>query len=114
MRLRHLQEDGALAMLPGVLIDIDEIFGSPISSTGAIMSYDLHLTRKAFWADEEGLLLALEEWREYVKSDFDLAQDPLGGDEDFLFVAHRTNRRRCGGMTARSIPRFPTIRPSRS
>ena|GEM_PF-2686269 len=40
------------------------------------MGYDLHITRKEFWADKEGSIITLEEWQQYVATDPDLASDP--------------------------------------
>ena len=33
------------------------------------MGYDVHITRKSDWGDEEGPTIPLEEWREYLSKD---------------------------------------------
>lgn len=43
------------------------------------MGYDLHVTRKAFWADEEGPVITAEEWLFLVERDPELSLDPRGG-----------------------------------
>jgi hypothetical protein len=40
------------------------------------MGYDFHITRKDHWADEEGLRISLDEWREYARADSNLSLDP--------------------------------------
>lgn len=52
------------------------------------MGYDVHITRREHWADDEGPAISMEEWRRYVESDADVQPDPQNGDEDFLFVNH--------------------------
>ena len=47
------------------------------------MGYDLHITRKENWADEEDEgLISISEWNTHVKSDAELTEDldNLGGD----------------------------------
>jgi hypothetical protein len=39
------------------------------------MGYDLHITRKEFWADDEGPEITLEEWRNYVATDSSIMLD---------------------------------------
>lgn len=52
------------------------------------MGYDLHITRKEFWADEAGPGISFEEWTGHVKVDTDLEKDPLNGTHDFLYAKH--------------------------
>jgi hypothetical protein len=52
------------------------------------MGYDLHITRKEFWADDEGPVISLDEWRAYVETDPEVAQDPDNGPGDFLYIDH--------------------------
>jgi hypothetical protein len=52
------------------------------------MGYDLHLTRRAHWADEEGPTISFAEWEKYVASDAEIQRDPMNQATDFLFVAH--------------------------
>jgi hypothetical protein len=35
------------------------------------MGYDIHITRKALWSDEEGPLIPEVEWRKLIESDAD-------------------------------------------
>jgi len=39
------------------------------------MGYDLHITRKKFWADQEGPPITTDEWVRYVASDPELRLD---------------------------------------
>jgi hypothetical protein len=39
------------------------------------LGYDLHVTRKTSWADDDGPSISLEEWLEYAAKDPDLRQD---------------------------------------
>lgn len=39
------------------------------------MGYDLHITRKEYWADDEGAQISLEEWCAYARKDADLTPD---------------------------------------
>jgi len=53
------------------------------------MGYDLHVTRKEFWADPEGPIISLDEWLAYVARDPDLAPDwENPGPENARFVTH--------------------------
>ena len=45
------------------------------------MSYDLHITRKEFWADEEGAVITVEEWMNYLAGDPQLR--PLPNVENY-------------------------------
>lgn len=40
------------------------------------MGYDIHITRKEYWVDEDGPTINLEEWLAYVASDPDLRLSP--------------------------------------
>ena len=40
------------------------------------MGYDLHITRKVDWADEEGPAIPESEWDRIVERDSELARDP--------------------------------------
>ena len=50
----------------------------------AFAGYDLHLTRKAHWADERGPKVTLAEWRAYVKGDKQIVRDANNSENDFL------------------------------
>jgi hypothetical protein len=39
------------------------------------MGYDLHITRRASWSDEDGLAITLAEWQQLVADDPELAFD---------------------------------------
>ncbi len=52
------------------------------------MGYDLHITRKEFWADEDGPVIPFEEWANHVEADPDIEQDADNGKHDFLYVRH--------------------------
>lgn len=43
------------------------------------MGYELHVTRKNFWADEDGPVIAAEEWLSIVERDPDLSLDLRNG-----------------------------------
>lgn len=40
------------------------------------MGYDVHITRKKSWIDEEGPVITAEEWLQYVATDPQLRLDP--------------------------------------
>ena len=53
------------------------------------MGYDLHITRRQFWFDEDGDAISLEEWQKYVGSDRDIETDPENpGDENYIILTH--------------------------
>lgn len=53
------------------------------------MGYDVHLTRKEFWADDEGPEITLNEWQAYVAGDPEIVSDPENpGPENYVYVAH--------------------------
>jgi len=53
------------------------------------MGYDLHVTRKDYWSDEDGPSISLDEWMAYVASDPDLKPDwENPGPENVRFVTH--------------------------
>ncbi|GGY75069.1 hypothetical protein GCM10011613_20700 [Cellvibrio zantedeschiae] len=48
------------------------------------MGYDLHITRKECWADEEDEgLISRAEWKAYVEADPDVTPDPDNPHEDY-------------------------------
>jgi hypothetical protein len=49
-----------------------------LGSFGGIahMGYDIHITRKEYWVEEDGPAISLEEWLAYVASDADLRLSP--------------------------------------
>jgi len=49
------------------------------------VGYDLHITRKAFWADDEGPVITLENWAAYVETDLEITLDPENpGTENYV------------------------------
>ncbi len=46
--------------------------------------YDLHITKKDFWADENGPCISREEWNNYVKTDSQIQRDDKNSTDDFL------------------------------
>lgn len=53
------------------------------------MGYDLHITRKEFWSDEEGPEISLDEWQRYVATDPDIQCDPENpGPEHYIVSTH--------------------------
>ncbi|MGY4495460.1 hypothetical protein [Pseudomonas sp. TE3610] len=52
-------------------------------STVAFAGYDLHITRKGFWADDAGPTITLEEWQAYLKTDPQIIRDTANGPQDF-------------------------------
>lgn len=39
------------------------------------MGYEVHITRKAMWVEDEGPIISLKEWMEYVSSDPEMRAD---------------------------------------
>lgn len=57
------------------------------------MGYDLHITRKDCWAEEEdNRCISAEEWKAYADSDPELTKDLESSDEnDYIFVRQAGN-----------------------
>jgi len=55
-----------------------------LSSGLAHAGYDLHITRKAHWADSNGPKISEAEWQAYVKQDREIAHDPANAEFDFV------------------------------
>jgi len=53
-------------------------------SSIAVAGYDLHITRKNFWADESGQKITFAEWKNYVRSDKQVAHDGRNSEHDFI------------------------------
>ena len=49
------------------------------------MGYDLHITRKEFWADDEGLKISHDEWDAYIAKDPEITPDPDNSATDYLY-----------------------------
>jgi len=53
------------------------------------MGYDVHVTRKEFWADEEGSEITLDEWLAYVRNDTEIEADTENPSlENYVFISH--------------------------
>jgi hypothetical protein len=53
------------------------------------MGYDLHITRKEYWASPEGPVIPLSEWTAYVATDPEIVQDwDNDGPENTRFISH--------------------------
>ncbi len=54
------------------------------------MGYDLHITRKEYWFDEDkDKEISLEEWQQIVAEDNDLIVDEINtADYDIVYVGH--------------------------
>lgn len=39
------------------------------------MGYDIHITRKEDWSDEEGIEISLDEWKQYIDADPEMRLD---------------------------------------
>ncbi|HWP39921.1 MAG TPA: hypothetical protein VNL70_03265 [Tepidisphaeraceae bacterium] len=61
------------------------------------MGYDLHITRRSQWADDDGPQITLEAWKACVESDAEVRPDGDNGPTHFLWIAswfrHRRNVR---------------------
>ncbi len=57
------------------------------------MGYDLHITRKECWADEEKEgSISIAEWKAYVETDSEIMPDPENPDEDnYLYIRDAEN-----------------------
>lgn len=56
---------------------------------GGELGYDLHITRRNFWADDDGQAITLEEWLVYVALDVDIEADPQNpGPENYVIASH--------------------------
>ena len=53
-------------------------------STFAVAGYDLHISRKPFWADDFGPKITFEEWQEYLKIDPQVIRDVANSPQDFI------------------------------
>lgn len=53
-------------------------------SSIAVAGYDLHITRKNFWADASGPAITFDEWKAYVRSDSQVAHDDRNTEHDFI------------------------------
>lgn len=53
-------------------------------STNVTAGYDVHVTRKDFWADESGPEITFEEWARCQRSDPQIVSDVNNGPNDFM------------------------------
>lgn len=57
------------------------------------MGYDLHVTRKEYWSDDEGPEISQDEWIRYAMSDAEIQPDPDNpGDENWIVVLGTDSR----------------------
>jgi hypothetical protein len=61
-----------------------------VSSELAWAGYDVHITRKEFWADTAGERITLEQWKAYIKADPQVMSDRENGPTDFLITIRGT------------------------
>lgn len=54
------------------------------ASASALAGYDIHITRKPFWADELGPTITFEQWQAYVRTDPQVVRDTANNPEDFI------------------------------
>lgn len=59
---------------------------SALAGSNALAGYDLHITRKAFWADETGPAISAAEWTAYVAADAQVQRDPDNSENDFIVL----------------------------
>lgn len=53
------------------------------------MGYDFHITRRQFWADENGPAISLEEWLDYASGDSEMEPDRDNpGSANWLVVSN--------------------------
>ena len=57
-----------------------------VSTFSALAGYDIHVTRKPFWADESGPRITFEQWQAYVLTDPQVVKDSANGPEDFMVL----------------------------
>lgn len=57
------------------------------STAKQAMGYDLHITRKAYWCDETGPEITLDEWISYAQGDKEIQPDPENpGEENWVVM----------------------------
>jgi hypothetical protein len=78
------------------------------------MGYDVHITRKKFWADEHGLEITAEEWLQYVAGDpnFVLILKAKGTVSQSTF-SQSVPIRGWSGLKVTFTARIPTTRSER-
>ncbi|EUC16043.1 hypothetical protein PMI06_005434 [Burkholderia sp. BT03] len=50
-----------------------------LTSGLAWAGHDVHITRKAFWGDTSGTRITLDQWKAYVQTEPQVANDPANG-----------------------------------
>ncbi|MDN7181440.1 hypothetical protein M0D69_26250 [Caballeronia sp. SEWSISQ10-4 2] len=55
-----------------------------LASTLAVAGYDIHITRKSFWADDSGPKITFDQCQAYVHTDPQVVRDPANSPQDFL------------------------------
>ena len=57
-----------------------------LAGSNAFAGYDLHITRKAFWADKTGPTTSAAEWKTYVATAPHVQPDPHNTEYDFIVL----------------------------
>ncbi|MQU29190.1 hypothetical protein GHO29_22240 [Pseudomonas helleri] len=55
-----------------------------LTSSAVFAGYDIHITRKAFWADEDGPTISISDWEKYIAQDPQITPDTKNTKNDFL------------------------------
>jgi hypothetical protein len=50
------------------------------------LGYDLHITRKNSWSDDEGSAITFDEWLAYIRTDNEVGRHSLDSEHKFLFT----------------------------
>jgi hypothetical protein len=93
MSFEYTAADGEDACRPGAADHEERLTGAMAVTSRAEskgerrLGYDLHVTRRSFWADEEGPPISLEEWLACAKDDPELHPDLENpGSENWILV----------------------------
>ncbi len=57
-------------------------------SKNALAGYDLHVTRKEYWADKGGAVITYTEWQSYVQRDGAIQKDSQNSEYDFIVMTN--------------------------
>jgi hypothetical protein len=50
------------------------------------MGWELHITRKEWWADPKGPQISFDEWQAYLVTDPEVKKGPNNSKDDFLII----------------------------
>jgi hypothetical protein len=64
------------------------------------MGYDIHITRKELWSDEDGPTISEDEWRKFIETDPDLELDSEASNtrDQMFFATYRRDQTVFGWM----------------